>query len=122
MAYADPLDPRNREARRRHYDANKQQYFDRNKAKKASLRKYVLELKNKTSCTDCGVIFVDEPWLTEFDHVSGEKTASIAKLMGYGSMNRLIKELALCELVCVICHRRRTAKRAGYKIEWMVEI
>lgn len=119
MAYADPLDERLREARRRHYDANKPQYLARNAENKLKLRRYVLELKNATPCTDCGVLYPDEPWLTEFDHVSDGKTKSIAQLIGYGSMKRLLAELLLCELVCLICHRRRTAKRANYGAAWM---
>lgn len=114
MAYKDPHDPRLLEKRREHYRNNKQQYFDRNDKNRAILRQYVLDLKNVTPCFDCGIIYPGEPWLTEYDHVRGEKKMGIAAIVNRGSMKALIEEIDKCELRCLICHRRRTAERGGW--------
>ena len=106
-----------KEYRKEHYRANKKQYYDRNEKSKAKARQYVLDIKNTTACKDCGVVYKDEPWLVEFDHLPGfEKKRSISEWVnGYGLGQGLISELEKCELVCLICHRRRTAKRGGWK-------
>jgi hypothetical protein len=60
------------------------------------------------ACTDCGE---DDPVVREFDHVL-EKRANVGKLAQDGAAPaRLDAEIALCEVVCVCCHRRRTAAR-----------
>lgn len=48
----------------------------------------------------------------EFDHVLPGKRHSIAKLASSGgALRELLRELSLCQLVCVCCHRARTAGR-----------
>lgn len=116
MAYKDPLDERAREARRKHYENNKEQYLERNRQHKAMLIQYVLDIKNSTPCVDCNDIYYDEPWMSEFDHIADNKSANIAALVSRGvALNKLKEEIAKCELLCVRCHRRRTAKRGGWK-------
>lgn len=97
-----------------HYQNNKQQYKDRNQKQWSSLREYVLEVKNGP-CADCNVTYPGEPWLMEFDHrIPESKSGNIFKFVQNGSRKRLDEELAKCDLVCVVCHRRRTAKRGGW--------
>ena len=97
-----------------HYRSNKQQYYNRNLKTEAKLREYVLEIK-KNPCMDCGITYQDEPWLMEFDHrVASDKLGLIAKFVKNGSKRLLDEELAKCDLLCVVCHRRRTARRAGW--------
>ena len=61
-------------------------------------------------CTDCGE---RDPLVLEFDHLE-EKTAAVSVLAHEGvSLSRLDTEIALCEVVCVCCHRRRTSARRG---------
>lgn len=58
---------------------------------------------------DCGV---DDPDVLEFDHV-GEKNANVSWLVYQGaSARRVQSEIDRCEIVCVNCHRCRTAKRS----------
>lgn len=61
-------------------------------------------------CADCGE---DEIAVLEFDHV-GRKTAEVARLMNGGMIVKLEEEIRQCEVVCGSCHRRRTARRAGW--------
>jgi hypothetical protein len=61
-------------------------------------------------CIDCGEA---DPVVLEFDHVRG-KSRNLSKLAHDGAApSRLDAEIELCEVVCVCCHRRRTASRRG---------
>jgi transcriptional regulator with XRE-family HTH domain len=61
-------------------------------------------------CVDCGEA---DPVVLEFDHLSG-KSRDLSKLAHDGATpERLDAEIELCEVVCVCCHRRRTAARRG---------
>jgi len=99
-----------------YYSRNKQSHYDRNKKSQAQARQYVLDIKNSNPCSDCGCYYKDEPWLLEFDHLPGtDKTGTVSSIVNsYGVGKRLSEEIEKCELVCLICHRRRTANRAGW--------
>jgi hypothetical protein len=60
----------------------------------------------RTGCVDCGE---RDLLVLEFDHV-GEKRSNVTAL-GWSetSLARLDAEIALCEVRCCNCHRRRTA-------------
>lgn len=69
----------------------------------------MLEVLRAGSCTDCGLA---DPLVLEFDHLGG-KTADVSKLVHEGyRLSRVMIEVGRCELVCVNCHRRRTAVRS----------
>ena len=102
--------------RKEYYERNKQSHLDRNKKSMARMRLFILERKS-ASCSDCGVTYPGEPWLMEFDHRQrSDKREEINMSLRSGSMKRLIEELDKCDLVCVVCHRRRTAQ----SLEWSV--
>ena len=68
------------------------------------------------SCVDCGV---DDTTVLEFDHV-GDKRDHITTLSWNGASVRTLRdELRQCEVVCVNCHRRRTATRGNF---WRVHL
>jgi cytochrome c553 len=51
----------------------------------------------------------------EFDHV-GEKRTEVSTLVRRGvRLDRISAEIANCEAVCANCHRRRTARRGGWR-------
>ena len=58
---------------------------------------------------DCGIA---DPVVLEFDHV-GEKRFDVGKGFEAYGWNRVLEEIASCEVVCANCHRRRTAERRG---------
>lgn len=81
------------------------------KRKAAAIDHLTAYLKDK-SCTDCGNT---DPITFEFDHIKGNKMASICKLVENGvPWERISKEIEKCELVCANCHRRRTAFRGNW--------
>lgn len=62
-------------------------------------------------CRDCGE---DDPIVLEFDHVRGDKRFNISDRLHSMSWDRLLREIAKCEVVCANCHRRRSARRGEY--------
>lgn len=72
-------------------------------------RVWAISLKDKP-CADCGGTF--PPYVMDFDHVRGVKTANVAELLwGNVSKDIVLAEIAKCELVCANCHRIRTHSR-----------
>lgn len=63
-------------------------------------------------CADCRRRF--PPAVMEFDHVRGRKIRPVAN-MKYYKLERLMKEIAKCDLVCSNCHAERTRKKAQYR-------
>lgn len=102
-----------------HYQNNKSQYYARNEITKATLKQFVVNYKNNNSCVDCKITYVDEPWLLEFDHLDDTKLHNISQMWNRGSLKLLKAEIDKCDLVCVVCHRRRTAKRGEWKSNFL---
>jgi hypothetical protein len=73
--------------------------------KRVSNLDYVMAIKSSTPCADCKRGFA--PCQMDFDHVRGQKTAGISRLMDADRLT-LDLEIAKCELVCANCHRIRT--------------
>jgi len=59
-------------------------------------------------CTDCGKCY--PPYVMQFDHVRGVKVRAVS-LMNDWALQRLMDEIAKCELVCANCHAERTDSR-----------
>lgn len=71
---------------------------------------YIQEYLQKHPCVDCG----EDDWIVlEFDHIRGVKHKAISALIRF-PINRIIEEIAKCEVRCANCHRRVTYQRAGY--------
>ena len=74
------------------------------------LREYVNAIKLERGCADCG--YNAHPAALDFDHLPGyEKASTIAVLVNRYGYDRLVAEIAKCEVVCANCHRVRTANR-----------
>lgn len=117
MAYKDPKDPRLLEKRREHYRNNKESYLERARKRECEMKKFVIDLKNAGSCKECDASYPDEPWLMEFDHRDQTtKSKAISAIVKSGSWKKLHEEIDKCDLLCVVCHRRRTAKQLGWKL------
>jgi hypothetical protein len=79
----------------------------RNNRKRQMFRDAILALKSQP-CIDCGKLV--DPRAMEFDHVRGVKTANISGMSAF-PWDRVLDELAKCDLVCANCHRDRTERR-----------
>lgn len=95
---------------RNHYQNNKDQYYRRRDERKRWIRKLIQEAK-KSPCTDCGIEY--PYYVMDFDHRDGEKkftNPSNMNRLGWGEQ-KIIDELAKCDIVCANCHRERTYSR-----------
>ena len=97
-------------------DLHREQSGAARQRRRLEAREYVVRLLGSSSCADCGV---NDPMVFEFDHL-GEKLGDISKLRRDGlRIDRLRKEIAGCEIVCVNCHRHRTARRCN---SWRLDL
>jgi hypothetical protein len=100
---------------RQHYLANRHLYIDRaakrTKSIAAERTAYLIEFFETHPCADCGE---DDPVVLEFDHAGAEKTFNIGQALRDRRWQRVLEEIAKCEVVCANCHRRRTARRGGF--------
>lgn len=104
------------EANSRHYQNNKQIYLER-----ALTRNVRVNTENKRRlyaylsshpCVDCGETDIR---CLEFDHVRGNKTIDIARLLDHAiSWPKIESEIAKCEVRCANCHRLKTMERGGW--------
>ena len=91
-------------------EENQQTVYKMEKAKRNKRREektaIVLELK-KRGCSSCGGQF--EHYQLDFDHVRGKKVQEIACMVRNATaVSTFKKELEKCDLMCAICHRRKT--------------
>lgn len=78
------------------------------------LQKYVRDYLAAHSCVDCNETNTD---ILEFDHVRGKKYKAVSELVGWAyGIGRIREEIDKCDVVCVKCHRMRTAIRGRWKI------
>lgn len=101
-------------AKQRHrLPVRKQQLRDHHAHNIKLCQEYVVAYLSQHPCVDCGentVVCLD------FDHIDpSTKSASICALAKRGTcLNRLITEIAKCEVRCANCHRKRTAVQHNY--------
>ena len=79
------------------------------------MRKFVIEYLSVNPCVDCGE---SNPIVLDFDHVRGDKTDSVSRMVMVGfSIKKISEEINKCDVRCANCHRIVTAKRN--KQHWM---
>jgi hypothetical protein len=72
---------------------------------------YLVDFLREHPCVDCEE---DDPIVLEFDHLR-DKKFSISEGLQSRRWQDVLDEIAKCEVVCANCHRRRTAKRGGFR-------
>lgn len=83
---------------------------ERNKRYYAEKKALVKELKESSTCPDCGHQY--PYYVMQFDHVSNDKEGNIADLVKDNvGRGKLLEEIAKCEIVCSNCHAVRTHNR-----------
>lgn len=96
------------EAQQRHYQENKTSYKASTKSSRERKRKWIREYKEAHTCTDCHESFPH--YVLEFDHIT-EKSFCIGRYVNSVGLDKLIKEIMKCEIVCANCHSVRTWTR-----------
>lgn len=99
---------------REHYLRNRQTYIDNAAMRRSRILEqrthFIIEFLEDHPCVDCGESDVA---VLEFDHLS-DKSFDISGGIRDRNWQSVLEEIAKCEVVCANCHRRRTAKRAGF--------
>lgn len=93
-----------------HYQRNRQQYIDRIEARRQSNLNLIRSDKATKGCADCGI----KDWrVLDHDHLpEHRKDLDVYKGAVNGwSAQRLLDEIAKCDVVCSNCHRIRTHER-----------
>ncbi len=75
-------------------------------ARFAAKRRAIIDAAKAVPCSDCGIQY--PPVCMDFDHVRGAKSFTI----GYdyrGALDRVLEEIAKCDVRCANCHRLRHA-------------
>lgn len=79
---------------------------------RASRVQWLQELKSNTPCVDCNQIY--EPYCMDYDHIPGrgEKIKGVSRMVLDNTPKEIIlAEIAKCELICLLCHNKRTHTR-----------
>lgn len=77
------------------------------KEKASRVRQFLNEYKLSKGCIDCG--YKQYAQALDFDHL-GNKEFGLSYSMSK-SMDKILEEIAKCEVVCANCHRVRTYNR-----------
>lgn len=103
------------EYKQEHYAKNKARYkeqaAERNRLIIAERASFLFDFFKQHPCVDCGET---DPIVLEFDHLE-DKSFDIGRGFRNHNWDLVLDEIAKCEVVCVNCHRRRTARRAGFQ-------
>jgi len=79
--------------------------------------KWLQDFKSNTPCADCGQIY-EPSYCMDYDHVPerGQKIANISRMvLNDMPMDAIMAEIAKCDLVCALCHNKRTYDRFNAK-------
>ncbi len=104
-----------RERSKKYYSENRERHIKViYKYKKSSLekkREWMFAFLMEHPCVDCGE---SDPRALEFDHVKGKKQNVSSLLGSCSSIERIKKEIELCEVRCANCHNIKTAIERNY--------
>ena len=102
-------------ASRLHYERNRQDYLRRARTRLPWINPnagYRVDYLATHPCVDCGET---DPLLLDFDHRAGEKKVDdVSRLISRRSWVIVQIEIAKCDVRCVSCHRRKTARDFGW--------
>lgn len=105
MPYKDPI--KQKQAQHESYVRNKEKVRLASKEARERRRAIIDSIKESSPCMDCGRYYPG--YVMEFDHRdSSTKIDTVATLFLKASMDRILAEIAKCDLVCANCHRERT--------------
>lgn len=97
--------PRSRDYQREYQQRNAMRIAERQREYRLR-RVNVLAAHKARPCADCGIQY--PPYVMQFDHRDPEsKQFTISDMRGL-SLERLVQEIAKCDVVCANCHMERT--------------
>lgn len=101
---------------RSHYVRNRTVYIANARRNSAAYRRAniaaLMDYLASHPCVDCGE---SDPMVLEFDHRNqGTKRLAVSLMIRDYSWEQIAREIALCDVRCANCHRRRTARQLGW--------
>lgn len=89
--------------------------------RRRALKQRFREYKRSLSCEACGLSGQESPWALDFHHHDAgreEKVTSVSHLVsgGYG-WDKIMEEVAKCNVICANCHRREHYEEHMEKVE-----
>lgn len=85
------------------------------KHRRAEINRRLLWEAKKVPCVDCGVRY--PPHVMDLDHGGSEKNGLVANVVRIWPSERLLAEIAKCDVVCANCHRERTLAPRGRHVD-----
>jgi hypothetical protein len=103
--------------RREHYVRNRETYIRQEVARIARYRNdnrpLIREYLRTHPCVDCGETDIV---VLDFDHRDpSAKSYNVIVLAAHKPWNRVLLEIAKCDVRCANCHRKRTARQFGWR-------
>lgn len=108
MPYKDP--EKQKLAQARYYQENKTSLRLEQNGQRSKLR-LLIEQAKSVPCVDCDIPY--PTYMMDFDHCRGTKSFTISSQLSTKNptKQRLLDEIAKCDVVCANCHRHRTRMR-----------
>ena len=94
-----------------HRDSHIQNVMENKTADRIRARVFISLYLSKHPCVDCGET---DAAVLEFDHVRGKNTDIATLIRDGATIERIQREIELCERRCANCHRKKTAKDRGW--------
>jgi hypothetical protein len=98
--------------RKLYRNCNLKKLRDYTNRKRAERIKWFHSLKHNISCKDCNKIY--EPYCMDYDHIldKGKKIKQVSRMVLDNTPKiNILEEIKKCDLVCVLCHNKRTFER-----------
>jgi hypothetical protein len=99
--YADRNLESEREAKRKWYHNNKEKHRETRLRIEHRKREWFRQFKSTLSCERCPE---NHPACLQFHHKNGDKTKNISDMVIRWSEERILEEIAKCEVLCANCH------------------
>lgn len=97
----------------RYCDDHQRTNLEATQEAQAAKRAAIQAIKVERGCADCG--WNENPVALDFDHRDGEtKLLNIGQAVSRVSLDRLLAEIAKCDVVCARCHRIRSHERGQH--------
>jgi len=91
------------------YQENLEKKRNKTNARRAARIQWLQQLKAHQKCVDCGQTY--EPYCMDYDHLpnKGSKIKSVSRMvMDNVPKDKILEEINKCDLVCLLCHNKRT--------------
>lgn len=101
--------------------AYNREYYQRNKAGvwksrekyRGGVRQRLRDIKDSTPCADCNIQY--PYYVMDFDHREN-KSFNISVGANLYGLEKILAEVAKCDVVCANCHRERTQKQNSFNL------